>query len=290
MTQEIIISKGKAALEAEAAKQELQEVRKAAIAEYLQGKSPIDILRNPAVTYTYDGKEYAAILEASDLLDSKQKLAIYGNRSAKAAYNRALSRLADCVAADAAQTLGKNAPRIARTDGLGVLKHLASYLGYEDYAADKRDFDYIAMGMTGINKEADIQVKAAKKAVSSLFRVKLNGGNVRVMMRGGVEFSLEYMNTKAQKEREEAARQAEKEKIAREKAEAKAAKEKAAELAKKKTEATQENVDMKQVMDKIEEAQKEAMEAKEQKRKEAMEAKEQKEATQKKDDKASTAA
>lgn len=262
MTQEIIISKGKAALEAEAAKQELQEVRKAAIAEYLQGKTAIDILQNPAVTYTYDSKEYTAILDASDLLDSKQKLAIYGNRSAKAAYNRALSRLADCVAADAAQTLGKNAPRIARAEGLGVLKQLASYLGYEEYTADKRDFDYISMGMTGINKEADVQVKAAKKAVASLFRVKLNGGNVRVMMRGGIEFSLAYMDTKAQKEREEAARQIEKEKIAREKAEAKAAKEKEKELAKKKAEATREDVDMKQVMDKIEEAQKEAMEQK----------------------------
>ena len=85
---------------------------------------------------------------------------------------------------------------------------------------DKRDLDYIVMGMTGHNADADIRINAARKAVNNLFRVKLNGGNVRVMLQGKTEFSGGYLKAKADKEKEMEAQ-------AKERAEKKAAREKA---------------------------------------------------------------
>lgn len=213
MYQNIIIAKGQQALENETKATEKRQAAKAAVEAYKQGKQIVEVLANPVVAYEYDGAEYTANIDATSILENKK------------GYTILCGKLADAVAADACRTLGNNAPRIDRNKALTIITNMAKMLGYTDYTADKRDFDYVVMGMTGHNADADIRIKAARKAVNNLFRIKLNGGNVRVMLQGNTEFNGDYLKAKADKEKEMEAQ-------ARERAEKKAAREKA--LAEKK--------------------------------------------------------
>ncbi len=200
-----IIAKGQAALDAERKTEERKAAAKAAKAAYVNGKTTLDILKAPAVAYTYGDAEYTAYVCASDMLDKTEKRHTLGNgRQVTDAEMFALhlKKLVNYVAADAMRNIGANAPRLSRADGLKHVAAMATMLGYTDYKADNRDFEYIGIGMKKLNRDGDITISAAKKAVCALFRAKLNGVNVRVLINGGkVEFNAEYVKAQADAEK-----------------------------------------------------------------------------------------
>ena len=142
---------------------------------------------------------------AADMLDKTDKRHTLGNgRQVTDAEMFALhlKKLVNYVAADAMRNIGANAPRLSRADGLKHVTAMATMLGYADYKADNRDFEYIGIGMKKLNRDGDITISAAKKAVCALFRAKLNGVNVRVLINGGkVEFNAEYVKAQANAEK-----------------------------------------------------------------------------------------
>lgn len=225
MEQHEILAKGQKVIDAETKAQERRDAAKVAVTEYIKGKSLVDLLKNPVVTFECNGESCRTIVDPSSLLDNSKVEP--GHKNTKQQYTYLLGKLADAVAADAARTLGKNAPRIDRNKGVEILKNLATMLGYTDYTTDKRDFDYIGFGMKNLDADADVRIRATRKTVNKLFRARLNGWNVRILMQGGVEYSADYLQAKNNAEKE-AAKKAEE--IAKAKAEReakKAAKEKA---------------------------------------------------------------
>lgn len=218
-----IMAKGQTALDNERKAEERKAAAKAAKAAYVNGKTTLDILKAPAVAYTYGDAEYTAFVCAADMLDKTDKRHTLGNgRQVTDAEMFALhlKKLVNYVAADAMRNIGANAPRLSRADGLKHVAAMATMLGYADYKADNRDFEYIGIGMKKLNRDGDITISAAKKAVCALFRAKLNGVNVRVLINGGkVEFNAEYV--KAQADAEKKAGKADAEKKAGKKAEKK---------------------------------------------------------------------
>lgn len=218
-----IMAKGQTALDNERKAEERKAAAKAAKAAYVNGKTTLDILKNPAVAYTYGDAEYTAFVCAADMLDKTDKRHTLGNgRQVTDAEMFALhlKKLVNYVAADAMRNIGANAPRLSRADGLKHVAAMATMLGYADYKADNRDFEYIGIGMKKLNRDGDITISAAKKAVCALFRAKLNGVNVRVLINGGkVEFNAEYV--KAQTDAEKKAGKADAAKKASKKAEKK---------------------------------------------------------------------
>lgn len=218
-----IIAKGQTALDNERKAEERKAAAKAAKVAYVNGKTTLDILKNPAVAYTYGDAEYTAFVCAADMLDKTDKRHTLGNgRQVTDAEMFALhlKKLVNYVAADAMRNIGANAPRLSRADGLKHVAAMATMLGYADYKADNRDFEYIGIGMKKLNRDGDITISAAKKAVCALFRAKLNGVNVRVLINGGkVEFNAEYV--KAQTDAEKKAGKADAAKKASKKAEKK---------------------------------------------------------------------
>ena len=211
-----IMAKGQTALDNERKAEERKAAAKAAKAAYVNGKTTLDILKSPAVAYTYGDAEYTAYVCAADMLDKTDKRHTLGNgRQVTDAEMFALhlKKLVNYVAADAMRNIGANAPRLSRADGLKHVTAMATMLGYADYKADNRDFEYIGIGMKKLNRDGDITISAAKKAVCALFRAKLNGVNVRVLINGGkVEFNAEYV--KAQADAEKKASKADKKKKA----------------------------------------------------------------------------
>ena len=211
-----IMAKGQTALDNERKAEERKAAAKAAKAAYVNGKTTLDILKAPAVAYTYGDAEYTAYVCAADMLDKTDKRHTLGNgRQVTDAEMFALhlKKLVNYVAADAMRNIGANAPRLSRADGLKHVTAMATMLGYADYKADNRDFEYIGIGMKKLNRDGDITISAAKKAVCALFRAKLNGVNVRVLINGGkVEFNAEYV--KAQADAEKKASKADKKKKA----------------------------------------------------------------------------
>lgn len=157
------------------------------------------------MAYTYGDAEYTAYVCAADMLDKTDKRHTLGNgRQVTDAEMFALhlKKLVNYVAADAMRNIGANAPRLSRADGLKHVAAMATMLGYADYKADNRDFEYIGIGMKKLNRDGDITISAAKKAVCALFRAKLNGVNVRVLINGGkVEFNAEYVKAQADAEK-----------------------------------------------------------------------------------------
>lgn len=218
-----IMAKGQTALDNERKAEERKAAAKAAKAAYVNGKTTLDILKNPAVAYTYGDAEYTAFVCAADMLDKTDKRHTLGNgRQVTDAEMFALhlKKLVNYVAADAMRNIGANAPRLSRADGLKHVAAMATMLGYADYKADNRDFEYIGIGMKKLNRDGDITISAAKKAVCALFRAKLNGVNVRVLINGGkVEFNAEYV--RAQTDAEKKAGKADAAKKASKKAEKK---------------------------------------------------------------------
>lgn len=218
-----IMAKGQTALDNERKAEERKAAAKAAKAAYVNGKTTLDILKAPAVAYTYGDAEYTAFVCAADMLDKTDKRHTLGNgRQVTDAEMFALhlKKLVNYVAADAMRNIGANAPRLSRADGLKHVAAMAAMLGYADYKADNRDFEYIGIGMKKLNRDGDITISAAKKAVCALFRAKLNGVNVRVLINGGkVEFNAEYV--KAQADAEKKAGKADADKKASKKAEKK---------------------------------------------------------------------
>ena len=218
-----IMAKGQTALDNERKAEERKAAAKAAKAAYVNGKTTLDILKAPAVAYTYGDAEYTAFVCAADMLDKTDKRHTLGNgRQVTDAEMFALhlKKLVNYVAADAMRNIGANAPRLSRADGLTHVAAMAAMLGYADYKADNRDFEYIGIGMKKLNRDGDITISAAKKAVCALFRAKLNGVNVRVLINGGkVEFNAEYV--KAQADAEKKAGKADADKKASKKAEKK---------------------------------------------------------------------
>lgn len=200
-----IIAKGQTALDNERKAEERKAAAKAAKAAYVNGKTTLDILKAPAVAYTYGDAEYTAYVCAADMLDKTDKRHTLGNgRQVTDAEMFALhlKKLVNYVAADAMRNIGANAPRLSRADGLKHVAAMATMLGYADYKADNRDFEYIGIGMKKLNRDGDITISAAKKAVCALFRAKLNGVNVRVLINGGkVEFNAEYVKAQADAEK-----------------------------------------------------------------------------------------
>lgn len=218
-----IMAKGQTALDNERKAEERKAAAKAAKAAYVNGKTTLDVLKAPAVAYTYGDAEYTAFVCAADMLDKTDKRHTLGNgRQVTDAEMFALhlKKLVNYVAADAMRNIGANAPRLSRADGLKHVAAMATMLGYADYKADNRDFEYIGIGMKKLNRDGDITISAAKKAVCALFRAKLNGVNVRVLINGGkVEFNAEYV--KAQADADKKAGKADAEKKASKKAEKK---------------------------------------------------------------------
>lgn len=218
-----IMAKGQTALDNERKAEERKAAAKAAKAAYVNGKTTLDILKNPAVAYTYGDAEYTAYVCAADMLDKTDKRHTLGNGRQVAdaeMFALHLKKLVNYVAADAMRNIGANAPRLSRADGLKHVAAMATMLGYADYKADNRDFEYIGIGMKKLNRDGDITISAAKKAVCALFRAKLNGVNVRVLINGGkVEFNAEYV--KAQVDAEKKAGKADASKKAGKKAEKK---------------------------------------------------------------------
>ena len=200
-----IMAKGQTALDNERKAEERKAAAKAAKAAYVNGKTTLDILKAPAVAYTYGDAEYTAYVCAADMLDKTDKRHTLGNgRQVTDAEMFALhlKKLVNYVAADAMRNIGANAPRLSRADGLKHVTAMATMLGYADYKADNRDFEYIGIGMKKLNRDGDITISAAKKAVCALFRAKLNGVNVRVLINGGkVEFNAEYVKAQADAEK-----------------------------------------------------------------------------------------
>lgn len=200
-----IMAKGQTALDNERKAEERKAAAKAAKAAYVNGKTTLDILKAPAVAYTYGDTEYTAFVCAADMLDKTDKRHTLGNgRQVTDAEMFALhlKKLVNYVAADAMRNIGANAPRLSRADGLKHVAAMATMLGYADYKADNRDFEYIGIGMKKLNRDGDITISAAKKAVCALFRAKLNGVNVRVLINGGkVEFNAEYVKAQADAEK-----------------------------------------------------------------------------------------
>ena len=209
-----IMAKGQTALDNERKAEERKAAAKAAKAAYVNGKTTLDILKNPAVAYTYGDAEYTAYVCAADMLDKTDKRHTLGNgRQVTDAEMFALhlKKLVNYVAADAMRNIGANAPRLSRADGLKHVTAMATMLGYADYKADNRDFEYIGIGMKKLNRDGDITISAAKKAVCALFRAKLNGVNVRVLINGGkVEFNAEYVKAQADAEKKASKADAEK--------------------------------------------------------------------------------
>lgn len=224
-----LTAKGREAFEAERKLAERKAAAKAAVAAYIDGKTALDVLKNPVVEYTYEDETYTAYANAVDILDNTEKKHTMPNGKVitdRGLFNAHLKRLVDYVAADAMRDIGAKAPRLARNDGLKHIAAMATLLGYTAYKADNRDFDYIGIGMKKLNRDGDITISAAKRAICTLFRAKLNNINVRVLINGGkVEFNEEYV--KAQIDAEKAAI-ADAKKVAAEKAA------KAAEKAKEK--------------------------------------------------------
>ena len=209
-----IMAKGQTALDNERKAEERKAAAKAAKAAYVNGKTTLDILKNPAVAYTYGDAEYTAYVCAADMLDKTDKRHTLGNgRQVTDAEMFALhlKKLVNYVAADAMRNIMANAPRLSRADGLKHVTAMATMLGYADYKADNRDFEYIGIGMKKLNRDGDITISAAKKAVCALFRAKLNGVNVRVLINGGkVEFNAEYVKAQADAEKKASKADAEK--------------------------------------------------------------------------------
>lgn len=209
-----IMAKGQTALDNERKAEERKAAAKAAKAAYVNGKTMLDILKNPAVAYTYGDAEYTAYVCAADMLDKTDKRHTLGNgRQVTDAEMFALhlKKLVNYVAADAMRNIGANAPRLSRADGLKHVAAMAIMLGYADYKADNRDFEYIGIGMKKLNRDGDITISTAKKAVCALFRAKLNGVNVRVLINGGkVEFNAEYVKAQADAEKKAGKADAEK--------------------------------------------------------------------------------
>lgn len=200
-----IMAKGQTALENERKAAERKAAAKAAKAAYIDGKTTLDILKNPAVVYTYEDVAYTTYAYAPDMLDKTNKRHTMGNGKQitdAEMFALHLKKLANYMAADAMRNIGANAPRLSRADGLKHVVAMATMLGYTDYKADNRDFEYIGIGMKKLNRDGDITISAAKKAVCALFRAKLNGVNVRVLINGGkVEFNAEYMRAQADAEK-----------------------------------------------------------------------------------------
>lgn len=202
-----LTAKGREALEAERKLAERKTAAKAAVAAYIDGKAALDVLKHPVVEYTYEGETFTAYANAVDILDNTEKKHTMPNGKVitdRGLFNAHLKRLVDYVAADAMRDIGAKAPRLARNDGLKHIAAMATLLGYTAYKADNRDFDYIGIGMKKLNRDGDITISAAKRAICTLFRAKLNNVNVRVLINGGkVEFNEEYV--KAQIDAEKAA-------------------------------------------------------------------------------------
>lgn len=202
-----LAAKGRETLEAERKLAERKAAAKAAVTAYIDGKTALDVLKNPVVEYTYEGETYTAYANAVDMLDNTEKKHTMPNGKVitdRGLFNAHLKRLVDYVAADAMRDIGAKAPRLARNDGLKHIAAMATLLGYTAYKADNRDFDYIGIGMKKLNRDGDITISAAKHAICTLFRAKLNNVNVRVLINGGkVEFNDEYV--KAQMDAEKAA-------------------------------------------------------------------------------------
>lgn len=202
-----LTAKGREVLEAERKQAERKAAAKTAVTAYIDGKAALDVLKNPVVEYTYEGETYTAYANAVDMLDNTEKKHTMPNGKVitdRGLFNAHLKRLVDYVAADAMRDIGAKAPRLARNDGLKHIAAMATLLGYTAYKADNRDFDYIGIGMKKLNRDGDITISTAKRAICTLFRAKLNNINVRVLINGGkVEFNEEYV--KAQIDAEKAA-------------------------------------------------------------------------------------
>ena len=74
-----IMAKGQTALDNERKAEERKAAAKAAKAAYVNGKTTLDILKNPAVAYTYGDAEYTAYVCAADMLDKTDKRHTLGN-------------------------------------------------------------------------------------------------------------------------------------------------------------------------------------------------------------------
>lgn len=200
-----LTAKGREALEAERKLAERKAAAKTAITAYIDGKTALDVLKNPVVEYTYEGETFTAYANAVDILDNTEKKHTMPNGKVitdRGLFNAHLKRLVDYVAADAMRDIGAKAPRLARNDGLKHIAAMATLLGYTAYKADNRDFDYIGIGMKKLNRDGDITISAAKRAICTLFRAKLNNVNVRVLINGGkVEFNEEYVKAQADAEK-----------------------------------------------------------------------------------------
>ena len=200
-----LAAKGRETLEAERKLAERKAAAKAAVAAYIDGKAALDVLKNPVVEYIYEDATYTAYANAVDMLDNTEKKHTMPNGKVitdRGLFNAHLKRLVDYVAADAMRDIGAKAPRLARNDGLKHMAAMATLLGYTAYKADNRDFDYIGIGMKKLNRDGDITISAAKRAICTLFRAKLNNVNVRVLINGGkVEFNEEYVKAQADAEK-----------------------------------------------------------------------------------------
>ena len=200
-----LAAKGRETLEAERKLAERKAAAKAAVAAYIDGKAALDVLKNPVVEYIYEDATYTAYANAVDMLDNTEKKHTMPNGKVitdRGLFNAHLKRLVDYVAADAMRDIGAKAPRLARNDGLKHMAAMATLLGYTAYKADNRDFDYIGIGMKKLNRDGDITIGAAKRAICTLFRAKLNNINVRVLINGGkVEFNEEYVKAQADAEK-----------------------------------------------------------------------------------------
>ena len=200
-----LTAKGREAFEAERKLTERKAAAKAAVAAYIDGKAALDVLKHPVVEYTYEGETYTAYVNAVDILDNTEKKHTMPNGKVitdRGLFNAHLKRLVDYVAADAMRDIGAKAPRLARNDGLKHIAAMATLLGYTAYKADNRDFDYIGIGMKKLNRDGDITISAAKRAICTLFRAKLNNVSVRVLINGGkVESNEEYVKAQADAEK-----------------------------------------------------------------------------------------
>ncbi len=147
---------------------------RAAIAAYTAGKTPLEVLRAPRVRYEFAGETLGVYANAAKLLDNAEKknTLISGERlTDRQLFNSHLKRLTERISADAS-----GARRLNRAAGLSHVAAMARMLGYFDYHADSRDFDYLALAMQQ-NGGSEVTAGAATKAVCALFSAKLNNIN-----------------------------------------------------------------------------------------------------------------
>lgn len=132
------------------------------------------MLRAPRVRYEFAGETLGVYANAAKLLDNAEKknTLISGERlTDRQLFNSHLKRLAERISADAS-----GARRLNRAAGLSHVAAMARMLGYFDYHADSRDFDYLALAMQQ-NGGSEVTAGAATKAVCALFSAKLNNIN-----------------------------------------------------------------------------------------------------------------